>query len=217
MKKIILLSLLFFSTILFSQKKVIKKVEINLQEIEISTTGLDDFVLENSTSDFIEIILFAENPNEQHILLNTENNVVQIAFIIEELQTEETIFRKFITKRLQRASAVIKIPKGKKATIFGENINIESKSYQGNLAIFIEEGIVKFNQVQAETAIKLYEGSIYATLKNAKVEVTSKLGKIEINDILYEKTYQNKSEKNQKTFTVTSVKANIYLTTQKIQ
>ena len=98
MKKIILLSLLFFSTILFSQKKVIKKVETNLQEIEISTTGLDNFVLENSTSDFIEIILFAENPNEQHILLNTENNVVQIAFIIEELQTEETIFRKFITK-----------------------------------------------------------------------------------------------------------------------
>jgi hypothetical protein len=217
MKKIILLSLLFFSTILFSQKKVIKKVETNLQEIEISTTGLDNFVLENSTSDFIEIILFAENPNEQHILLNTENNVVQIAFIIEELQTEETIFRKFITKRLQRASAVIKIPKGKKVTIFGENINIESKSYQGNLAIFINKGIVKFNQVQAETAIKLYEGSIYATLKNSKIEVTSKLGKIEINDILYEKTYQNKSEKNQKTFTVTSLKANIYLTTQKIQ
>ena len=217
MKYIYLISCLFFSTILFSQKKVIKKVETNLQEIEISTTGLDNFVLENSTSDFIEIILFAENSNEQHILLNTEKNVVQIAFIIEELQTEETIFRKFITKRLQRASAVIKIPKGKKVTIFGENINIESKSYQGNLAIFINEGIVKFNQVQAETAIKLYEGSIYATLKNAKIEVASKLGKIEINDILYEKTYQNKSEKNEKTFTVTSLKANIYLTTQKIQ
>ena len=217
MKYIYLISFLFFSTILFSQKKVIKKVETNLQEIEISTIGLDDFVLENSTSDLIEITLFSENPNEQHILLNTENNVVQIAFIIEELQTEETIFRKFITKRLQRASAVIKIPKGKKVTIFGENINIESKSYQGNLAIFIEEGIVKFNQVQAETAIKLYEGSIYATLKNAKIEVASKLGKIEINDILYEKTYQNKLEKNQKTFTVTSLKANIYLTTQKTQ
>mgnify|MGYP007028097564 FL=1 len=76
---------------------------------------------------------------------------------------------------------------------------------------------MKFNQVWAETSIKLYEGSIYATLKNAKIEVASKLGKIEINDILYEKTYQNKSEKNEKTFTVTSLKANIYLTTQKIQ
>jgi hypothetical protein len=212
-----LVPLLFFSTILFSQKKVIKKVETNLQEIEISTIGLDDFVLENSTSDFIEITLFAENPNEQHILLNTENNVVQIAFIIEEFKAEETIFRKFITKRLQRAFVVVKIPKGKKATIFGENINIESKSYQGDLAIFIDEGIVKFNEVQAETSIKLYEGSIYAALKNAKIEVTSKLGKIKINDILYEKTYENKSEKNQKNFTVTSLKANIYLTTQKTQ
>jgi hypothetical protein len=217
MKKIVLIMFLFVALQHFSQKRVVKKFETNLQEIEISTIGLDNFILENSTSEFIEITLFAENPNEQHILLNTENNVVQIAFIIEELQSEETIFRKFITKRLQRASVIVKIPKGKKVTIFGENINIESKSYQGSLAIFIDEGIVKFNEVHAETSIKLYEGSIYATLKNSKIEVTSKLGKIKINDILYEKTYQNKLEKKQKTFTVTSLKANIYLTTQKTQ
>jgi hypothetical protein len=217
MKYIYVVSFLCFSTIIFSQKKVLKKFETNLQEIEISTTGLDNFVLEISTSDFIEITLFAENPNEQHILFNTENNVIQVEFIIEELQSEETIFRKFITERLQRASAVVKIPKGKKVTIFGENINIESKSYQGELAIFIEEGIVKFNEVKANTAIKLYEGSIYATLKNTNIDVTSNTGIIKIDDILHEKMYQNVSEKNQKNFTVTSLKANIYLTTQKTQ
>lgn len=217
MKYIYLVTFLFFSTAIFSQKKVVKKVETNLQEIEISTTGLDNFVLENSTSDFIEITLFAESPNEQHILFNTENNMVQLEFIIEELQSEETIFRKFITKRLQRASAVVKIPKGKKVTIFGENINIESKSYQGELAIFIEEGIVKFNEVKENTAIKLYEGSVYATLKNTNVDVTSKIGIIKIDDILHEKRYQKETKKNQKKFTVTSLKANIYLTTQKTQ
>lgn len=217
MKKIVLIIFLFAAIALFSQKRVVKKFETNLQEIEISTIGLDNFILENSTSEFIEITLFAENPNEQHILLNTENNVVQIAFIIEELQSEETIFRKFITKRLQRASAIVKIPKGKKATIFGENINIESKSYQGGLAVFIDEGILKLHEIQANTVLKLYEGSIYATLKNVNIELTSKFGKIKVDDTLYEKVYQNKLEKSPKNFTVTSLKANIYLTTQKTQ
>ncbi|PQJ77013.1 hypothetical protein [Polaribacter glomeratus] len=217
MKEIISIIFLFVSIALFSQKRAVKKFETNLQEIEVSTIGLDNLILENSTSEFIEIALFAENPNEQHILLNTENNVVKIAFVIEELQTEETIFRKFITKRLQRAAVVVKIPKGKKVTIFGENINIESKSYQGSLAVFIDEGILKLHEIEADTAIKLYEGSIYASLKNANIELTSKLGKIKVDNILYEKTYQNKSEKNQKKFAVTSLKANIYLTTQKTQ
>jgi hypothetical protein len=202
---------------LFSQKKVIKKFETNLQEIEISTIGLDDFVLENSTSDFIEITLFAENPNEKHILFKAENSVVQIEFIIEELQSEETIFRKFITKRLQRASVVVKIPNGKKVTIFGENVNIESKSYQGSLAVFIDEGIVKFNNVQENISIKLYEGSIYGALKNTNIDVISKVGIIKVDDVFYEKTYQKKSETNQNNFSVTSLKANIYLTTQKTQ
>tara|TARA_R110001592_G_scaffold41792_3_gene136197 strand:+ start:328 stop:909 length:582 start_codon:yes stop_codon:yes gene_type:complete len=193
---------------------VIKKVETNLQEIEISTIGLDNFVLENSTSNFIEITLFAENPNEKHILFNTEKDVIQIEFIIEALKSEETIFRKFITERLQRASAIIKIPKGKIVTIFGENINIESKNYQGKTAIYIEEGIVKLNEVKENTIIKMYVGSIYAALKNVNIDVSSKTGKIMIDDILYEKTYQKKSEKNQFNFTVSSLKANIFLSTQ---
>ena len=214
MKYMYLVSFLCFSTIIFSQKKVIKKVETNLQEIEISTIGLDNFVLENSTSNFIEITLFAENPNEKHILFNTEKDVIQIEFIIEVLKSEETIFRKFITERLQRASAIIKIPKGKIVTIFGENINIESKNYQGKTAIYIEEGIVKLNEVKENTIIKMYVGSIYAALKNVNIDVSSKTGKIMIDDILYEKTYQKKSEKNQFNFTVSSLKANIFLSTQ---
>ncbi len=214
MKYMYLVSFLCFSTFIFSQKKVIKKVETNLQEIEISTIGLDNFVLENSTSNFIEITLFAENPNEKHILFNTEKDVIQIEFIIEALKSEETIFRKFITERLQRASAIIKIPKGKIVTIFGENINIESKNYQGKTAIYIEEGIVKLNEVKENTIIKMYVGSIYAALKNVNIDVSSKTGKIMIDDILYEKTYQKKSEKNQFNFTVSSLKANIFLSTQ---
>ena len=43
----------------FSQKKIIKKFTTNTKEIAIFTKGLDDLVLENSTSEFIEILLYA--------------------------------------------------------------------------------------------------------------------------------------------------------------
>tara|TARA_B110000503_G_scaffold132402_1_gene208326 strand:- start:1277 stop:1921 length:645 start_codon:yes stop_codon:yes gene_type:complete len=214
MKNNFILLFLLFSSAILSQKKVVKKIESQSKEIEISTIGLDDFVLENSTSGFIEITLFAENINEQHIFLDDKNAILQIEFKIPEIQTEEIIFRKFITKRLHRASVVVKIPKGKKVTIFGDEINIESRNYQEDIAIFIEKGIVKLNQVRANVSIKLYEGSIYGALKNSNMDVTSTIGKIKVDDLFYEKTYQKKSQKNKNNFSAITIKANIFLTTR---
>jgi hypothetical protein len=214
MKKIFLISFLLLSMVSFSQKKVIKKFETQLKEIEISTIGLDDFVLENSTSGFIEIALFAENINDQVILLDYKTDVLHIDFKTAEIPTEETVFRKFITKRLHRASVIIKIPKGKKTTIFGDEINIESKNYQEDLTIFIEKGIVKLNQVKANVSIKLYEGSVYGVLKNSNINVNSSTGKIKVNTLFYEKTYQKKLQKNKNNFSVVTIKANILLTTK---
>jgi hypothetical protein len=214
MKNNLIILFLVFSSAILSQKKVIKKIETQCSEIEISTIGLDDFVLENSTSGFIEITLFAENPHEQHILFDVKNDFLQVEFKMHKIQKEETVFRKFITERLHRASVIVKIPKGKRVTIFGESINIESKDYLGDLSIFIEKGIVKLNQVKANTSIKLYEGSIYGVLENSNINIISKVGKIKIDERFHEKTYQKKLEKNQKEFSVTTIKANIFLTTK---
>ena len=214
MRKIFIISFLLINTVVFSQKKVIKKFDTAVNEIEISTIGLDSFVIENSTSNFIEITLYAENSNKQHIVFKSENKTAQLEFKISEIETEETVFRKFITKRLQRASASIKIPKGKKVTLFGENIGIESKNYKGRLAIFIDKGIVKLNNIQDNTSVKMYSGNIYATIKNTNVSLISNIGKINIDDVLYEKTYKKKQAKSNKELSVLSIKANIFLTTK---
>jgi hypothetical protein len=211
MKKIIIISFLCISTVIFSQKKAVQKFETDLKTIEISTEGLDDFVIENSTTNFIEIILFAENPNKQHIVFTKNKNEVQVEFQLEEMQRDETIFRKYITERLQRAHAIIKIPKEKSVTVYGGNINIESKNYQGDLNIYIEKGILKLNKIKASVYVKLYVGSVFADIKDAEINVVSNYGKIEVNDVLYEKKYQKVSEKAQLKFSVNSMKANVFL------
>lgn len=217
MKKTILISVLLFSIAVFSQKKASNKIETNVDEIEISTEGLDDFVLENSDSGFLEIFLYAENSNKQHIVFEEDNNVAIIKFNLQEFKTEETVFRKFITKRLQRASAVVKIPKDVIITVFGENTSITTKSCKNKLNIFLENGNVKLDTIKESTIVKLYAGNVYATIKNSDIDVISRNGEIKVDDILVAKKYQKKELKSTQKLTINTIKANIFLTTIKTQ
>ena len=214
MKSHFIILFCLISTAILSQKKIIKKFEIQSKEIEISTLGLDDFVIENSESNFIEVYLFAENIEEQHILYKEEFDLVNIQFEIPDNKLEDGVFRKFITKRLHRASAIIKVPKNKVITVFGDEINVESKSYKGDLKIFIENGILKLHTIHANLEVKMYTGNLYATLNKGTIDVVSKTGKIKINDVLVEKAYQKKEKKLDKEISIHSLNANIFLTTK---
>jgi hypothetical protein len=205
--------LLICST-LFSQKKVVKKFETESKEIEISTLGLDNLVIENSESNFVEIYLIAENVAEQHILYKEAYDLVKIQFYIPENFSEDKIFRKYITERLHRASAIIKIPKNKEATVFGDEINIESKNYKGNLKIFIENGILKLHTIYANLLVNMYGGSLYGVINKVNIDIVSKNGEIKINDVLEGEMYRKKEGKSNLEISIKSIKANIFLRTK---
>ena len=214
MKNIFQILLFLFFSVSFSQKKVMKKFQTAADEITVYTAGLDNLVLENSTSEFIEVFLYAESYDDQLIKIEEKSKELFIKFHFEGTETREVVFRKFITKRLQRANAIIKIPIGKKVFIFGENVDIESKSHQNELAIYIENGIVKLNKIEAKTTLKLYSGNVYATVTNTNLEINSKDGKIKVDDVFYEKKYQQKSEKNELQLSIISMKGNVFLKTE---
>jgi hypothetical protein len=216
-KNILLKTLSFFfliSSSTFSQKKIIKKVTSTTKEIAIFTKGLDDLVLENSTSEFIEILLYAEDPNKQHIVIQEKSIKTDIKFKIPVFKREEAVFRKYITKRLKRASVIIKIPKNKEVSIFGEHINISSKSYNGNLTVLIEKGIVKLDTIQQNAVLKMYEGNLFGVLKQSNLTITSKIGKIKIDTVFYKKKYEENRMDTGKEISITTLKGNIFLTHQ---
>ena len=196
----------------FSQKKIIKKFTTNTKEIAIFTKGLDDLVLENSTSEFIEILLYAEDPNKQHIVIEEKSTETDIKFKIPVFKSEDAVFRKYITKRLKRASVTIKIPKNKEVSIFGEHINIASKSYNGNLNVLIEKGIVKLDTIQQNLVLKMYEGNIFGVLKKSNLTIASKIGKIKIDAVFYKKKYKENRTDTSKEIAITTLKGNIFLT-----
>ena len=214
-KNILLKILPFFflmSSGAFSQKKIIKKLTTNTKEIAIFTKGLDDLVLENSTSEFIEILLYAEDPNKQHIVIEEKSTKTDIKFKIPVFKSEDAVFRKYITKRLKRASVTIKIPKNKEVSIFGEHINIASKSYNGNLNVLIEKGIVKLDTIQQNLALKMYEGNLFGVLKKSNLTIASKIGKIKIDAVFYKKKYKENRTDTSKEIAITTLKGNIFLT-----
>ena len=214
MKKQFLFLFLMCSNPFFSQKKVEKDLETSQKEIEISTVGLDDFVIENSNSKFVEVILFAENMHEQEIIISKESNKVSIKFQLDSLIIEETVFRKFITKRLQRAYAIVRIPKGKNLTIYGENHSIESKYFWGDLTIYIEKGIVKLNTIQSNTVVKMYAGTIYATAKNKNIRLHSNIGSISVDTVLYQKDFQKIISDTSQLLSINTIKGIIFISTQ---
>ena len=214
-KNILLKTLSFFfliSNSTFSQKKIIKKFTTTTKEIVIFTEGLDALVLENSTSEFIEILLYAEDPNKQHIVIEEKSTKTDIKFKIPVFKSEDAVFRKYITKRLKRASVTIKIPKNKEVSIFGEHINIASKSYNGNLNVLIEKGIVKLDTIQQNLVLKMYEGNLFGVLKKSNLTIASKIGKIKIDAVFYKKKYKENRTDTSKEIAITTLKGNIFLT-----
>ena len=209
-----LMFFLLISVITFSQKKINKKFETNATEINIYTVGLDTIILENSNSDFFEVYLYAESYDSQFIILENSEKTVNIKFAFEGTETREVVFRKFITKRLQRANSIIKIPKGKMVYIYGENTDIESKNHKNDLAIYIENGIVKLNEIQANTSIKLYSGNVYASIKNTDIDVKSNKGKIEIDGVLKQKKYKKTQSTSNNKLKINTIKGNVFLKTE---
>ncbi|MDG1037815.1 MAG: hypothetical protein P8O89_02600 [Polaribacter sp.] len=214
MKIRLIIIVCLISKLILSQNKVLQKFETELKEIEISTQGLDDFVIENSTSKFIEIYLITENIGQQNIVSKEFNNRLKIQFEIPYTKQEDEVFRKFITKGLYRANAIIKVPKNKLITVFGDEINLESKSYKGDLKIFIENGILKLHTIYANLEVKMYSGNLYATLNNGMIDVVSKNGKIKLNNVLVKQIDQNNEEELGKEISIHSLNANIFLTTE---
>ena len=138
----------------------------------------------------------------------------EIRFKIPIFKSEDVIFRKYITKRLKRATAILKLPKNIAVSIFGESIHITSKSYYGDLRIFIERGLVRLDTIQQNLELKMYAGNVFGTLKKTNLKVVATSGEIKIDTVFHQKKYQEKEISTSKEVSITTIKGNIFLTHQ---
>ncbi|WP_348714079.1 hypothetical protein [Tenacibaculum sp. 190130A14a] len=201
------------NTVAFSQQKQLYSNEINVQNLQFITNNLDDIIIENSETEKLEIIL--ENDNTIPINIDTKevNNELIVSFLKEEgLNPNTTVFRKYITKRLERARVLIKIPKKRNLEVYGGTVGVYSKGYAGNLNVYIEKGNVRLGKIEGITVVKLFLGNVYAEVSNTDLILKTTNGIVKINNKEKKKNFQESHQDNPFKLSVNSINANIYLT-----
>ncbi|MBA6157164.1 hypothetical protein H3Z83_11630 [Tenacibaculum sp. S7007] len=216
MKKTLLIIFLCFCSLTFCQDKLIEQRDAFQNNIEIITDGLDNIVIENSEDDMIVVSLLDENPNTHSILFKEEDDVLRVQFQLNFKTPQNDVFRKYITKRLQKASAVIKVPKNKNIILYGKVIGVTSSNYKGDLSIFIDRGNIQLNKVIGNIYTSLFLGNVYAKLKNdSNVDIVTTKGEILVNKQQYKSRYFQKNDnKASLNFTVKSINGNVNLITE---
>jgi len=211
MKRFFFITFLFLTTTHFSQESSVKIFTSDAKNVEIFTEKLDNITIITSNSEKFEVSLFNENNNSNNVVIDDEKEILKINFKLPTLKNPEGVFRKFITKRLNRAYGIIKIPKNKTVSIFGTHIDVISKSYKGDISIFIEHGIVRLNLVQKNAKVSVFQGTVYASVSKANINIKSNKGTIIVQGKKQVSPYRISFKNLSKKFVVNSINANVII------
>ncbi len=217
MRKKISFFLLLYSSIVFSQQKIVRTLESDAVYIEIHTKGIDDLKIEESNSNQIEMtILDNKDFGVFENFTCTESNCV---FKIETrgMQKERINDKgnQLPIKPATQVNALIRIPKNKKVTVLGGFIDVETKGYHGQLRVLIEKGNVILKKVLGVTQIDLSAGSCVASIDDNSLDVRTRKGQITFNSVLQQKKSLKKKKNKKKLLIIRTVNANIILSESK--
>jgi len=204
MKYLIFISLLSLSFVVFSQEKIVKTIESDAPYVEFKTIGIDYLIIEESKAEKLELILVNTDLGIlEDVSCNDYNCVLSIATSLKEIN-------KLSTTKTSETKVILKIPKNKKVTVFGETINIQINGYEGILRSFINNGKIEVKEIKGITEIEIVSGTILATINDASVNVRTKKGTITLNNKKIKSTFKKQQNKTQRLI-VKSRKANIVL------
>ena len=108
-------------------------------------------------------------------------------------------------------SAIVKIPKNKKVTVFGETIDVQTGGYQGVLRILIDKGNVRIKGIKGITEVNLFAGTVFANINKNSLHIKTRKGTISLNDEVQKSPYKKKKKKAH-LLVVKSINANVVLT-----
>lgn len=172
--------LLWVSTVL-AQEQLARQWELQSSSLEFTAEDIDHLRIENSTSGKLELVLKDEQPFARTVVFQKHQSFSELKISKETTELAPTVFRKFITEELQRASVIVRIPKDKTLVVTVRETSIEVANYDGNLTIFSQRGNIQLHTVKQATSIQLFQGTITATI-DGSFELQSNRGTITVND-----------------------------------
>jgi hypothetical protein len=196
-----------------AQRKITKKVESKAPYVEVKTEGIDNLVIEESETDELQMIISDADGLGviEDFSCNDYNCVLSIVTELRIDNPQTNKINMFPMAPPSNVTAVVKIPKDKKVTIFGETIDIQTQGYQGILRILIDKGNVRIKGIKGITEVKLFTGTVFATVYNHSLDIRTRKGTITVNEEVQKSPYKKKIKKAHR-FIVKSINANVVLT-----
>lgn len=195
------------------QQKIIKKVKSDAPYVEVRTDGIDNLVIEESETDELEMIISDVDGLGviEDFSCNDYNCVLNIVTELRIDNPQTNKINMFPLAPPSNVSAVVKIPKDKKVTVFGETIDIQTQGYNGILRILIDKGNVRIKGIKGITEVDLFAGTVFATVENQALDIRTRKGTVTVNKKVQKSPFKRKVKKAHK-FIVKSINANVVLT-----
>jgi len=213
MKYMISIAFLFFVSFLTAQQKIIKTVKSDAPYVEVKTDGIDNLVIEESESDQLEMII--SDADGLGVIDDFSCNDFNCVLSIKtQLKIDNPITNKinqFPLAPPSNVSAIVKIPKNKKVTVFGEMIDIQTHGYDGILRILIDKGNVRIKGIKGITEVNLFAGTVFAEVNQNALDIKTRKGRISFNEEIQKSPFRKKIKKAHKLL-VKSINANVVLT-----
>lgn len=214
MKKSVFSLFLLLSLSANCQQKIVKEVQLEANNVEIFASGIDDLYIEETTKSTVEITVLDSELKKKIFTTKggKENLIIEAAFKIVQKQKENT--DKFCVFPPNNVTMTVKIPKNKRIFVYGDDLNILSKNYTGDFNISINKGVVKLGVLKGKASISLFTGAVFAEVNKQSMNLSTKHGVITKDGTELSSPYKTSSTNLQKSLYVSSIHANVVLTTR---
>jgi len=198
-----------------AQQKIFKTIKSDAPYVEVKTDGINHLIIEESDTNELEMtILDADGLGFiENFSCDDFNCVLNIKTELKIKNPLTNKINQFAITLPSNVSAVVKIPKNKKVTIFGETIDIQTNGYQGILRILIDKGNIRIKAIKGITEVNLFTGTVFATVRDNALDIRTRKGRISFNDEGQKSPYKKKKKKAH-LLVVKSINANVVLTEQ---
>ncbi|QCX37152.1 hypothetical protein FF125_01365 [Aureibaculum algae] len=178
MKILFYISVLLISSSISAQKKVLKEVDFNNQNIEVQFEDIDllEIVEAEEQKISISMVDYVENPTQLEIE-NVGNNIRIISKSIIPFEPNSKT-EKFCYLQPLFSSYKLSLPKGCDVEISYKNGNIEVVSFNGSMNLRLHTGDVKIDDFKGSITSELLSGNINATIRDTEVNIISNHGEI---------------------------------------
>lgn len=200
MRYVLVIKLILCTLSGYAQNTFSKKIVSNALQYEVKLQGIDFATIENSLNNEFEIVI-----NDKNGLVTKNNISCSENYCLAEIQATQNIdnpltnkINQFTQQPPTNVSVKLKIPRQKQVILSSKIIDIASKSFEGDLKIFIEKGMITSDNIKGSSLIEFSSGSFYGYIDDHAIDIYTRRGKVMIDDRQVKAVYKKEGNSSKK-------------------